>query len=308
MQQSNDAPTFLTLDLNLSPENCSQFREWQAKLNATITGFQGFISLEILCPVENSNEWVIVQRFVDSDSLTSWKNSKIFQVLIEELTSFDTRHQIRESIQSSSSVGKSVTEVLITEVQKDKELPYMKWSAKIHEIEAKFPGFRGVFIQSPKHFKGRNWITLLHFDSAENLDKWLLSEERHNLLKESDTLISSLENHRIISPYGGWFSSIAKNGKMPSVWKQTMVVLLVLFPVVMLEIKFLSPLTAKFSTSLSTFIGNAISVSLLAFPLMPIAIHGLKWWLESSKKNISFYGAALVLLLYLFEIILFSYI
>mgnify|MGYP000343624978 FL=1 len=79
MQQSNDAPTFLTLDLNLSPENCSQFREWQAKLNATITGFQGFISLEILCPVENSNEWVIVQRFVDSDSLTSWKNSKIFQ-------------------------------------------------------------------------------------------------------------------------------------------------------------------------------------------------------------------------------------
>lgn len=308
MQETNDAPTFITFQINLSPENSQQFREWQAKLNAIITEFQGFISLEILCPIESSNEWVIVQRFVDSESLVSWKNSKIFHELIDELTFFDTRHQIRESIKSSSSVGKSVTEVLITEVQKDKELPYLKWSAKIHEIEAKFPGFRGVFIQSPKHIKGRNWITLLHFDSAENLDNWLNSEERQNLLKESNALITSLENHRIISPYGGWFSSIAKTGKMPSVWKQSMVVLLVLFPIVMLEFKFLSPLTASFNSSISTFIGNAISVTLLAFPFMPIAIRGLKWWLESSNKKVSIYGTLFVAALYVLEILLFRFV
>ena len=86
-----------------------------------------------------------------------------------------------------------------------------------------------------------------------------------------------------------------------------MIVLLVLFPIVMLEIKFLSPLTSGLNPSLATFIGNAISVSLVSWPMIPIAIWFLEWWLspqEDKRLQATLVGTGVVLLLYLLEIAL----
>ena len=55
-----------------------------------------------------------------------------------------------------------------------------------------------------------------------------------------------------------------------------MLVILMLFPIVMLEIRFLSPLLKGVNTSPATFIGNVISVFLLAWLFMPIAIALMK--------------------------------
>jgi antibiotic biosynthesis monooxygenase (ABM) superfamily enzyme len=112
----------------------------------------------------------------------------------------------------------------------------------------------------------------------------------------------------MITPYAGWFSPIAKTGEIPAVWKQTMIVLLILFPIVMLELKYLSPWTSNLNPSLSTFIGNAISVSLIAWPMMPIAILFLGWWLSPKGFDIrraTIIGTCLLILLYLVEIAIF---
>lgn len=191
------------------------------------------------------------------------------------------------------------TEVFVTQVDPEKEEAFRAWIAKIHQAEATFPGFRGMYVQSP--VQGRNWITFLHFDTEENLERWLHSQERQKILLESQPLIVSLESHRI-SPYGGWFTSIEK----PSVWKQTMLVLLVLFPIVMLELKFLTPLTKGLNPSIATFIGNAISVALIAWPLMPLAISCLKWWLAPKiDRRTNIFGAGIIVAVYLLEIALF---
>ena len=198
----------------------------------------------------------------------------------------------------------NVTEVIVTEVTPGKEEEFRMWSAKIHQAEAKFPGFRGVYIQSPKR-GGKFWITLLQFDTLENLDRWLQSSERKQVLQESSPLVSSLETHRVISSSTGWLASIAKTGELPPVWKQTMLVLLVLFPIVVFELKYLSPLTASLNPSLGTFIGNAISVTLISFPMMPIALYFLGWWLSPHSLKTSIVGSILLGLLYLAEIALF---
>ncbi|MBN9376886.1 MAG: hypothetical protein J0H93_00770 [Chlamydiales bacterium] len=53
--------------------------------------------------------------------------------------------------------------------------------AKIHEAEARFPGFKGVYVKPPRETQGKTWITLLQFDTPENLDLWLHSAERADL-------------------------------------------------------------------------------------------------------------------------------
>ena len=311
MPQLPENITIVTTNVRIRPETLNDFADWQAKLNAMIAGFPGFVSLEILSPTEITKpDWVFVQRFDNSNNLSAWRESHEWSELIKDLKRFlvNGPNSIKEVASGVSHAKGSATQIFVTEVSPDRESAYREWIAKIHQVEAKFPGFRGVYVQSPSQSQGKNWITLLQFDTPENLDRWLSSSEREEVLRESKPLISSLESHRVISPYAGWFSSIAKDGELPSVWKQTMIVLLVLFPIVMLELKFLPLLIGNLNPSLATFIGNAISVTLLAWPMVPIAIWFLGWWLSpkgESRQRATIMGTLVLTVLYLIEIAIF---
>lgn len=210
-----------------------------------------------------------------------------------------------EEFETSSSQG-VVTEVFVTEVSKDNEDAYRTWIAKIHEAEAQFPGFKGMYLQAPVPGKGRHWVALLQFDTHDNLDRWLQSPERQTLLKEAEPFVVSVESHRVTTPFAGWFATLANEGGVPPVWKQTMLILLVLFPIVMLEMLFLSPRTSSLNFSLATFIGNALSVTLVSWPFLPFAIKSLRWWLKPKLPlRTTLLGILCVCVLYLFEVAFF---
>lgn len=310
IRSSSASGDSLILTIRVKPESKNNFIEWQSALNEKIANFPGFISLEILSPSEDQLAWVIVQRFVESESVKKWRSSKEYRHLLNQAKLF-LPNEVQETIQEEllDNHQATVTEVFVTEVNPEKETIYREWIGKIHQLEATFPGFRGTYVQSPTQSQGKNWITLLQFDTPEHLDQWLKSPERQRILQEGQALMSSLESHRVASPFGGWFASVAsREGKLPPAWKQSMIVLLVLFPIVMLEFRYLSPLTATLNLSLGTFIGNAISVGLITWPTVPIAIWFLRWWLApqgTHQHRITFIGTALVILLYLIEIALF---
>lgn len=306
MLQYVEKPAIISLKVNVKTEQLTSFADWQAKLNSKIAAASGFISLEFLSPTALNKEWMVVQRFGSLKYANEWKSSSEHSEVMNDLKKIVGNDRVEEVMTDESSIAESgVTEVIIAEVSSENEQAYRFWSAKIHQVEAKAKGFRGVYVQSPVQNNGKYWITFLQFDSMSNLDRWLVSPERQNLLDESKTLVSYLETHRVISPYAGWFASIAKVSELPALWKQTMIILLVLFPIVMLEFKYLLPLLTNLNISLSTFIGNAISVSLISFPMMPIAIYFLTWWLTPKAKHrhwATLVGTLLVIALYLLEV------
>jgi hypothetical protein len=85
-----------------------------------------------------------------------------------------------------------------------------------------------------------------------------------------------------------------------------MLVLLGLFPIVMLETRFLSPRLASLNSSVAMFVGNTISVALTTWMTMPLFIKALGWWLfpksEASKVAINFAGTAVIFFLYAAEV------
>lgn len=309
MDASIDKTTLLATKVRVPHAYHQPFADWQAQLNGIIASFKDFISLEVVLSSEPKiPTWMIVQRFQNVEALQVWKNSQERQELMEALQKILPHQELPSVEELESEIPFSqgvITEVFVTRIAPDKEKAYRDWISKIHQAEAKFPGFRGMYLQSPKSGEGENWITLLQFDTQENLERWLSSSERKKILDEAETLILSFEKHRVISPYAGWFSSIAKQGEIPSPWKQSMIVLLLLFPIVMLEGKYLTLLTSGLNPSLAMFISNAISVSLLAWPFVPWAIKCLRWWLQPSSALITFFGFLLILVLYLLEIALF---
>lgn len=303
--------TFLLTTIKVRLEAQKSFALWQEKMNKIVADFPGFVSLEMR-PEQKADyvEWTTVLRFRTRKDVDNWRYSRKRKELLREAKSlFIENNPIEEVDPESYKEKKSVTEVFVTRVTLENYERYRAWASKIQQIEAQFPGYEGIYIQAPEKEKGGNWITILRFDTPEHLDGWLSSPERQEVLKQSESIVEELQSHRVVSPFAGWFADISKStGEVPAAWKQTMLVLLVLFPIVMLELKFLSPLTKSLNSSLATFIGNAISVTLVTWPMMPIVIHCLRWWLapgsEHRIKKIIF-GAVIVILLYVIEIISF---
>ncbi len=282
-----------------------RFCTWQGKFHALMSTYKGFVSLEILSPEKKDiPEWMIFQRFFDRESLEVWQQSDDRKQLLQELQEFAKVSDVQPE---QTKEPRGVTEVFVTKISPNTEAEYRKWMAKIHQAEAKFVGFRGVYVQSPFEGQGEHWITLLHFDTPEHLDLWLHSEERKEILQEGKLLISFLESHRVMSSFAGWFQSLEKEDRIPPVWKQTLLVLLVLYPIVMLQMKFLTPVLSSMDRAYSTFIANAISVCLISWPFLPISIYFLHWWLNPKTKNTirtTVLGTVVVLFLYALEIIL----
>jgi antibiotic biosynthesis monooxygenase (ABM) superfamily enzyme len=95
--------------------------------------------------------------------------------------------------------------------------------------------------------------------------------------------------------------------KDSAVWKEAMLVLLVLYPIVMVEFKFLFPAIQDLPLAISTFISLVISVTLITWPMMPLAVKFLGWWLspKGNKRFTNWIGTGVVLGLYLLEILFF---
>jgi len=145
----------------------------------------------------------------------------------------------------------------------------------------------------------------VRFSTPEQLDAWLSSPERRALLQRSAALVQGWQSRRLPSSFAGWFPS-APGQAAPPTWKQAALVLLVLYPIVMLELRFLSPLLAGLVPAVGTFIGNAISVALVSWPLMPLAVSGLAWWLQprpAVHARTEILGALLVAALYALELL-----
>ncbi len=301
----------LKFHLQVAPEAMNNFVQWQGDLHEALAATNGFVSLEIIAPSATDKfKWKIAIRFVNDPACSNWQRSENFlnlMAVVKPLLAPGFELKIEEeNSEDEASSNARVTELFITNLLPGKELEFRAWIAKIHQAEAKFPGFSGVYIQSPPG-NSKYWITFLQFDSQKHLDFWLSSPERQGIIEQSQDLLDSLESHRVITSFPGWFNSIVTgNVGVPPLWKQAMLIVLVLFPIVMLERKFLNPVTSSLNSSLAMFIGNVLSVSLVTWPFMPLMIRWMGWWLAPENGNDDIKGAVLILALYAVEVLVFA--
>ena len=126
------------------------------------------------------------------------------------------------------------------------------------------------------------------------------------MLEEAQPLIDYAHLQRVDSSFPGWFPTDPATGKGPPNWKAAMLVLLGLFPIVMLEARFLSPLLAALNSSLSMFMGNVISVALTTWLTMPLFIKAFGWWLfpraKGSPLGVDLAGTAVIVALFAIEV------
>jgi antibiotic biosynthesis monooxygenase (ABM) superfamily enzyme len=296
------------------PGHDREFEAWQARMNDAVSSFDGFVSKEILPPAPPDQlDWVIVQRFERPGQLKAWLESpQRAKMLAQIRAALEGEDAVNVFVGHEAEAGRAqgpVTAVIMTNVTPGQEKEFERWHARVKERQSTYPGFLGCEVQPPIGMFQQEWVTLLRFDSKEHLDNWLESDERRRLLREADEIVDRSRERQVRTSFEGWFRFGADHQPPPS-WKQSAIVLLVLFPTVMLEITFLNPMLEWMNVVPATFIGNLVSVAALGWLLMPLATRAMRWWLSpppQARSAVRWAGPALLVSLYAFSVVFFHF-
>ncbi len=303
-------PAVLLATFKVRPGQQDAFAAWQIQHNKVVSKFPGYISGDVIPPTKpGDNEWTTILNFQDSDLLLKWQQSEERAGLIADvlpLAEGGNLGQMMPRDNSAEQPGTNVTQVILSKIKPDMEDAYREWSVRIQQAQAKYPGYRGTYIQPPGSGGATHWTTMLRYDTAAHLDAWLAAPERAELLRESKAFIEDEELMRLGTSFPGWVPVNPVTGKGPPDWKTAILVVLGLYPTVLLELRFLNPHLTHLNPSLATFIGNVGSVAVTSFLTMPLFVRWFGWWLfpDNKSKSRGPMGAGLFIVLFAIEIAL----
>jgi antibiotic biosynthesis monooxygenase (ABM) superfamily enzyme len=157
---------------------------------------------------------------------------------------------------------------------------FLSRKERIRLAENRFPGYRGSEMFRPVEGAQQEWTTLYRYDSAADLDRWLTSTERKQLLDEGKKF-SDFRLRTIDSSFGNWFTFDDGSSQVrpPSTAKTSIAVWFGLYPTAMLLGLALSP--ARLPMWQGTLIGTLLSSFVMSCVTMPFYVNRLlKRWLQ----------------------------
>lgn len=301
----------LVLTVQIHSGDTDKLTAWLVKMMMRAAKYPGFLSAEIIPSIsKNDPQWFLVEWFRTNEDLSNWQSSSDRVELKEELSTFFAEGSltIKEEITNQAGTRGSVATAIITAIKPGMEKEYQEWASRIKIAQSKFPGYRGTYFQPPMDNQIDNWTTLLRFDTPANLDNWFNSQERNALVLEGQQYVKSTDYHALpVSSFPGWFP-VDKKGRPPSRWKTAMLVLLCLYPLAVLQLKYVRPLLTALPSEIVTFISNMTSVMIMSWFLMPFAVKQFDKWLYPSESGTASTtnkrGLAIIVFLYALEIVL----
>lgn len=303
---SSPVPGGVTIVTQTRPSagDAQAFARWQDHVSDVVARQPGFIKQTVLPPTPPSQvDWVILQRFASSEAALAWIRSDERLHLLAEaqplLGGQDDVHLINDS--DSGVLPSPASAVISTRIRPGQEEAFLGWEHKIAAAQARSPGFQGYRFQPPVAGVQDDWLAILRFDSEANLQKWLDSPERKKLLEEADAFTQESHARIVRTGFDQWFAVGATGASPPSAWKQNMIVLATLYPVVFLVTAWLEHpilvglLGMKHWSAL--FIDNVVGILILSV-VTPWLSRSFSWWLRSPDSKGDVAGAAILVGLY----------
>ena len=164
---------------------------------------------------------------------------------------------------------------------------FLDWQNGITAAIEQFPGYRGSELYPPADDGHDQWVVVFHFVERASLAAWLGSPERAEWVQRLDRSVADYHVKRLDQGFAPWFEGDAATptSAPPPGWKMALSVLLGLYPTVMLLTIFVAPYTNRLGLAVSMLIGNALSVSILQWLVMPMLTRALRPWLEASEAS-----------------------
>jgi uncharacterized protein len=298
----------LVTQTRVSAGHDAEFGRWQEQVNAAISQFPGYLEQTVMPPDPPAQvDWVVVQRFTSAEAARAWLQSderlRLLDLIQPVLVGPDDVHLFTEATETRPVAP--VTAVISMRVRPEQEADFLHWQRKIAAVEAEFEGFSGYKLEPPIPGVQDDWVTVLRFDSDRQLDAWLTSERRQELLKEAEPFSEAMHTRKVRWGFDPWFASTAQPGAAPPpAWKYNMILLLMLYPTVFLFGYWVqTPLLVArgMPFALSLFVSNTVSTILLGYLFVPPVARLFNWWLSpaaTAPRWVDWAGVGIIVLLY----------
>jgi uncharacterized protein len=288
----------------VQPGQDAEFARWQDKIRGIVATVPGFVEQSVMPPSPPVQmDWVILQRFTTADAATAWLHSDQRLQLLQEaqhlLVGNDDVHLVTDG--GAGARPAPVSAVISTRIKPGQEAAYRRWEQRIVSAQARATGYQGYRFEPPIPGVQDDWLSILRFDTEANLQTWLASPARQKLLAEGSDFTDKVNLRIARTGFDQWFPTTGA-AERPAAWKQNMVVLALLYPVVFLFGTLVqTPLLmhrAGLPFWLALFIGNIAGVLILNW-LVPRTSRRLAWWLQASGSGTAtIAGTALLLGIY----------
>lgn len=291
------------------------FQDWFNQFGREVAKAPGFLGLGVETSRNSTvqTEWKVAYKFETDTQRDAWMESaERTSAQAEVLPILSTKGQeTRVPMGDQSKMMMVVTARVAPERLE-------AWQAVQHQLNiavAKCEGFESVDVFKPDTDDGV-WTTIISFSSEAALERWKASEDRQALVERSNELCAD-EIRVQPGAFGQWFGANASPAAQSPAWKQAMVVLLVLYPLVTLYNITLGNAAGVGLTvaghpifsglglpfPLVVFLGNAVGTALLTWVVMPVISRVFDWWLNPfATASQTLRGAGLIILLYVIEI------
>lgn len=240
----------------------------------------GFLGSEIFPPIPGVQDgYVVLYRFARGADLRTWLVSerrhallaRMTELLVEPATEFFFAHG-RQPAGSASSV-------FAYRVRADREAAFQEWRGRILEAVRRFDGFLGTESFDTLGGTEPEFIVVVRFDNRAHLDAWLESDVRRQFMREVRAYVDRVSLRRIGSGFEGWFEH-GKNTAPPARWRQALVILSVLFPVIMVMRRLLTPVFGALPMPVAFLILLALDLVVLTYVVMPWYSRRMDFWLR----------------------------
>lgn len=271
-------PTII-VSRRVKPGREREFERWNSRIRAAAERFEGHLGSEAQPPNRaHPDEWMIIYRFATPDLLDAWMTSPERRALLDEgnrLLDGPVREQ--RLVQTDPGPG-AVTAVMSQRVRPEAYDDFRRAHAEITAAMRRFEGFLRSELAEPVPGVQEEHVVMFAFASRDDLDRWLDSEERREVLTRIEPLIEGERTLNVVGGFAGWFPLDGVGG--PSRWKQAVAVLVALFPTTLLLGFLQRTIAPDVPWVPALFVSNVVGVALLTWLLMPLVTRWLSRWLQ----------------------------
>lgn len=185
-------------------------------------------------------------------------------------------------------VRKRASSVIVHSVEPADRERFLAWQDEIAKAASAMAGYQGTDVYPPDPGEDQ-WVIVIHYDDEAALREWIGSPVRaeHIARYPAGAAGNEFQIRNLPKGFGHYFTRSA-----PPAWKMMFAVLCALFPTVVLLSRFLGPYTSTFGFTVSILIGNAASVCLLEWVVMPPVTRALGPWLRAKTRKATIAGLA----------------
>lgn len=187
------------------------------------------------------------------------------------------------SLTAAPPNGTGVTLVVTERVRRSQLEAYEAWARRLHALQAGQPGFVGLHVLRDLSGPVAEYVTLVRFRDRQALEAWRATPGYREALTELDRFTAGEVEYREAQGLEAWFDRPSRL-PAPPLWKNVVVGVVGVYPLIMLFAWLLRPVTADWPGWAATLATATLSTIFLNWPVLPLLSRALRPWLYPAQR------------------------